>query len=123
MRTLAILLTLVFPAVLVHAQDIYEIKFTANTAQHRGALVMWWNEGFGKMRVRYYGNGATKMVEQTMRVEKTSVGTRIAGYNAVYPGTSQRHSTYITDNFYVSQDENGRLSVVNVDDQNEVAVC
>ncbi|WP_337044614.1 hypothetical protein [Emticicia sp. 17c] len=105
------------------AQDVYEVIFTVGITQYRSALYMDWNEGIGKMRVRYFSDGNTRMVEQTMRVEKTTAGTRIAGYNPVYPGTSQRYPNYTADNFYVSQDEYGNISIVNVDDRNVAAAC
>ncbi len=105
------------------AQDVYEVIFTADITQYRSVLYINWNEGTGKMRVRYYSKGSTQMIEQTMRLERTTAGTRIAGYNAVYAGTNQRHPTYNPDNFYISQDEYGNVSIVTVDDVGTTANC
>lgn len=93
------------------AQDVFEIKFVVDFTQYRVALLLYEN-GTGKMRVRYYSDG-TKMVEQSVRVENTEEGIRIAGYNPVYPGTSIKFSKYIPDNFYLSIDEYGNYSITN----------
>ncbi|WP_080054496.1 hypothetical protein [Spirosoma aerolatum] len=96
-------------------QGVYEIRFTSGTTQHRAALIIF-SDGTGKIRVRYFSEGRTKMVEQYVRTENTRYGLRLACYNPVYPGTSTRFPNYITDNFYLSQDEYGNVSVLNVDD-------
>ncbi|GAA3614845.1 hypothetical protein Q4Q39_02440 [Flavivirga amylovorans] len=110
----AFFFTIIF-SIGVHAQDVFEIKFTAGYTQYRGALVIY-NSGSGKMRVRYYSNGKTKMVEQTMKIENTQYGMRLTGYNPVYPNTSIKHPSYNADNFYISVNENGKYSITNIDD-------
>ena len=104
------------------AQDVYEIRFTAGYTQHRAALLLY-SDGSGTMRVRYYSNGRTQMVEQYIAFEKTTAGYRLTGYNPVYPGTSVRYPGYIADNFFISQDENGRPSCINIDDDGDSYVC
>lgn len=94
------------------AQDVYEIKFTVDITQYRVALVIY-EDGAGKMRVRYYNSG-TKMVEQSVKIENTLDGIRVAGYNPVYPETKTPYPSYIPDNFYISIDEYGTLSVYNI---------
>lgn len=123
MKAFNILVFLLAFSLSTKAQDIYEVFFTVGTTQHRAALYMDWTNGSGLMRVRYYSNGVTQMIEQTMAVEKTNSGIRIAGYNPVYAGTTRRHPSYIADNFYIFRDENGRVSIINVDDRNVTANC
>jgi hypothetical protein len=84
---------------------------------------LWDNSNAGRMRVRYYADGQTNMVEETAQAENTVLGLRIAGYNAVYAGTETRHPSYRPDNFYMSTDENGNVSVTNIDDGGVVANC
>lgn len=93
-------------------QDVFEVNFIVDFTQYRAALVLFDN-GTGKMRVRYYDE-STKMVEQSVRIENTSIGFRIAGYNPVYPGTRTKHPAYIPDNFYISIAEYGNLSITNI---------
>ncbi len=116
---LIFLLCIIFSKQL-NAQKVFEVKFTAGVTQYRSALVLYDN-GSGKMRVRFYDNGRTKMVEQTMKIENTQYGMRLTGYNPVYPGTSTRYSSYQADNFYLSTDEYGNYSLTNIDDGGVVA--
>lgn len=115
MKLLTTLFLITLISFSVRAQQVFEIKFTAGVTQYRCALVIFDN-GSGKMRVRFYGDGKTKMVEQAMRIEDTQYGLRLTGYNPVYPGTSTRYPSYNADNFYISMDEYGNYSVTNVDD-------
>lgn len=115
---IALVFTLLLLAPLVSSgqvSGVYEIRFVSSTTQHRAALILFGN-GTGKIRVRYFSQGRTKMVEQYVRSENTRYGLRLACYNPVYPGTSVRFPNYITDNFYLSQDEYGTVSVWNIDD-------
>lgn len=118
----ACILFLALTTVGARAQDVYEIRFTVDMTQYRAALVLYSN-GTGTMRLRYFSEGRTQMVEQSIVFEKTLLGYRLTGYQPVYPGTTIRHASYIADNFYLSQDENGRLHCVNIDDQGKAAVC
>ena len=121
MKTLYFFILIALVPVLSKAQDIYEIKFTSGYTQYRCALALW-SDGSGKMRVRYYNNGSTRLVQQDMRLEKTSDGgMRIAGYNATYASTGYTASSYSPDNFYISQDEYGNMSCWNIDDTNHWA--
>lgn len=98
-------------------QSVFEVKFIAGMTQYRAALVLF-EGGTGKMRVRYYTQDkGTVMVEQTIRIENTVNGMRLTGYNPVYPGTSVRNSSYVADNFYISQNEYGSMSIINIDDR------
>ncbi|GAB3962824.1 hypothetical protein GCM10028805_64710 [Spirosoma harenae] len=121
MKTLRLLAAiLLFPLVSL-GQTIYEVKFIAGSTQYRGALVMGDN-GTGKMRVRFYKQGVGPvMIEQYMRMENTRYGNRLTGYNPVYPGTTVRYPTYNADNFYISQDEYGNLTMTNIDDRGVTA--
>lgn len=114
MKKIYFLLLLCVPPISVKGQEIFEIKFTAGITQYRGALVLWEN-GTGKMRVRYYADGQKKIIEQEIRTENTQHGLRLTGYNAVYAGTNVKAS-YNPDNFYISQDENGNIICTNIDD-------
>jgi hypothetical protein len=105
-----------------HAQDVYELKFTANGTHHRAALILF-SDDTGKMRVRFYSKDRTKMIEQYMEVQKISRGFKILGYNPTYAGTEIKCTTYGADNFYISRDEDGILSCVNVDDNSVTASC
>lgn len=118
MKTIGIFLVLLFVHAWSLAQTVYEVRFKAGVTLHRGALVLY-DDGTGKMRVRYYDQNRQKtvMVEQLMRVENTDDGYRITGYNPVYASTGYRHPSYVADNFYLSQDEYGTVSVTNIDDQ------
>lgn len=114
MHYLKMMFFVIFLPFTLQAQKVFEVKFTAGFTQYRCALVIFDN-GTGKMRVRYYQDG-TKMVEQTMKIENTQYGIRLTGYNPVYPGTSRKHPSYNADNFYISVDEYGNYSIVNIDD-------
>lgn len=114
MKSIKLLTMLFILPCLVNCQEVFELKFTAGITQYRAALVLF-DDGTGAMRVKFYDNGP-RMVEQYVRLENTLSGLRITGYNPVYPGTSTRHPSYQADNFYISQDENGNLSLMNVDD-------
>lgn len=104
------------------AQDVYEIKFTVDMTQYRAALVLY-NGSSGLIRVKYYNDRLTRIVEQKIVFEKTTMGNRLTGYNPVYPGTTTRYPNYVADNFYVFQDEYGKLRCVNIDDKGNTAVC
>jgi hypothetical protein len=104
------------------AQEVFEIKFKIGISQYRGALVLY-DDGTGKFRVKYFSNGETQMVEQDMRVENSNDGMRLAGYNPVYPGTKVAFPNYNADNFYITQNENGNYSCVNIDDSGTEANC
>ena len=123
MKTKHFLLPFIFLCLLlpsqVQAQDIYEVKFIAGVTQYRAAMALF-DDGTGLMRVRYYSNG-TKMVEQSLILEETTVGIRVTGYDPVYPGTNTPHPSYNADNFYISQDEYGDVSIVNIDDNGVTA--
>lgn len=123
MKRFFLLLILVTISFLVKAQDIYEIKFVAGVTQYRCALAMWWDDGNGMLRVKYYSNNKTNNVEQTVRLEDTQYGLRIAGYNPVYAGTSISYPSYNADNFYLSQDEYGNLTCTNIDDDGNTSKC
>lgn len=114
MKCLLTFLLTTFILFTAQAQDIFEVKFTAGITQYRCALAIF-DDGTGKMRVRYYDNG-TKLIEQSMRIEITQYGIRLTGYNPVYAGTTTRHPTYNADNFYISVDEYGNYTMVNIDD-------
>ena len=122
MKSIHMLLLAILLPVFAFTQDVYEIKFTSNLTQHRAALILWSN-GTGTIRVRYYSEGATRMVEQTIRKEITPNGLRLTGYYPVYPGTTVRYPTYSADNFYISQDEYGNLNCINIDDIGNWVVC
>ncbi|WP_108808054.1 hypothetical protein [Aquimarina spinulae] len=106
-------LALLLPLTL-QGQEVFEVKFTAGLTQYRCALVIFDN-GTGKMRVRYYDKRTT-MIEQTMAIENTQYGIRLKGYNPVYAGTKIKHPSYNADNFYISMDEYGKYTIINVDD-------
>lgn len=116
------LIILFFCSTKVFSQDVYEIKFTAGFTQYRAALAMY-SGGNGVMRVRYYNNGSTRMVEETIRFQRTTAGYRLTGYSPVYPGTSIRYPGYNADNFYISQNEHGTLSCINIDDDGTTSAC
>ncbi len=99
----------------IQAQDIYEVKFTAGITQYRCALVLY-EDGTGKMRCRYFTEGATRMVEQKIEIENTLDGMRFRGSDPVYPGTSTPYD-YSPDIFYLSVDEYGNSSLINRDAQ------
>jgi len=63
------------------------------------------------------------MVEEYIKAENTDLGLRLTGYNPVYPGTTTPYPNYIADNFYLSQDENGRLTCTNIDDKGQTSAC
>lgn len=116
-----IIIAALLSPLLVSAQTVYEIKFISGVTQHRGALVLY-NNGTGKMRVRYYSQQeGPAMIEQEIRLENTNFGYRLTGYNPVYPGTTRRKATYNADNFYISRDESGKSSIVNIDDKGSTA--
>lgn len=106
----------------LNAQSVYKIRFISGLTQYYGALVLFDN-GTGKMRTKYYSNSCecTKTVEQTMNIEKTTAGLRITGYNPVYPGTKTLFPNYSADNFYVSRDYAGELTITNIDDKGDIA--
>ena len=121
MKTLHLLAAIILFPLAALGQTIYEVKFIAGSTQYRAALVLNDN-GTGKMRVRFYKQGeGTVMVEQYMRMENTRYGIRLTGYNPIYPGTTVRYPTYNADNFYISQDEYGNLTLTNVDDRGVTA--
>lgn len=115
MKSIITLLFLFSISITINAQEIFEIKFTAGLTQHRCALIIF-ESGNAIMRVRYFSNGKTEMVEQTMKIEDTKYGIRITGYDPVYSGTSIEHPSYNADNFYLSMDEYGEYELLNVDD-------
>lgn len=121
MRLTKTIILVFFIALSGYAQDIFEVKFTVGITKYRCALVLN-DDGSGKMRVRYYSNGETKMVEQSMRTEETKYGRRLAGYNPVYPGTSNTYSGYSPDNIYIAVDENGNYEAKNIDDRGVEAI-
>jgi len=123
MKPVKILLLLFFLSpIFLKAQTVFEIKFKAGISQYRGALVLYEN-GTGSFRVKYFSDGQTRMVEQQMKVENTSEGTRLAGYNPVYPGTTTTYPNYNADNFYLTQDENGVYTCENIDDAGSQSKC
>ncbi|MDF7817253.1 hypothetical protein P1X15_06580 [Runella sp. MFBS21] len=75
------------------------------------------------MRVRYYANNQTNLIEQTIRLENTQYGYRLTGYNARYADTQRRHPNYQPDNFYLSQDDYGNLTCLNIDDKGTTSRC
>jgi len=56
------------------------------------------------------------MVEQTMKLENTTLGTRLTGYNPVFPDTEKMFPLYNADNFYLITDEYNNLTITNIDD-------
>ncbi len=104
-------------------QSIFEVKFIAGMTQYRAALVLF-DGGTGKMRVRYYTQDkGTVMVEQTIRIENTVNGMRLTGYTPVYPGTRVRYPSYTADNFYLSRNEYGSMSIINIDDSGNTSTA
>ncbi len=122
MKKLTFLLLVALLPVIARAQDVYEITFTAGITRYRAALVLWSN-GSGQMRVRYYANNQTNLIEQTIRLENTQYGYRLTGYNARYADTQRRHPNYQPDNFYLSQDDYGNLTCLNIDDKGTTSRC
>jgi hypothetical protein len=123
MKPVKILLFLFFfLPIIIKAQSVFEIKFKAGITQYRGALVLY-DDGTGAFRVKYFSDGQTRMVEQQMKVENTTEGMRLAGYNPVYPGTKYTYSNYNADNFYLTQDENGVYTCENIDDAGSQSKC
>jgi hypothetical protein len=91
--------------------------FTAGYTQHHAFMVLN-GKGGGAVRVKFFSpnNNRTEIVEQTINLENTAQGVRLACYNAVYAGTNYRHPTYATDNFYMVQDIYGNVTIYNADD-------
>ncbi|CCQ58360.1 hypothetical protein CWATWH0402_1691 [Crocosphaera watsonii WH 0402] len=58
----------------------------------------------------------TDYVEQTMRLENSSRGILILGYNPVYPNTNRRHPTYFADNFLLQRRPSGQVVIGTCDD-------
>ena len=121
MKALKIIFLILIAPFALKAQDVYEVKFRAGVTLHRAAMIIF-NNGTGKLRVRYY-SGGTKMVEQSIVFQDTKYGIRLACYNPVYPGTKIKYPTYSPDNFYLSIDEYGKTSLTNVDDRGVTAEC
>jgi hypothetical protein len=125
-KQLFIALAFLLVSVVANAQSgngikIFEVKFTVGVTQYRGAMVFL-DDNSGKVRLRYYANGTTNFVEEAFVGQNTTDGIRVKCYNAVYPGTEIKYH-YSPDNFYFRQDENGNMSMTNVDDQGQVADC
>ncbi len=122
MKKFSLLLFFVVSTSILFAQDVYKVVFTTGTTQYYSALVLF-SDGTGKMRTKFYRSNSTVMVEQTMKVENTNSGLRITGYKPVYPGTHNTFPNYSPDNFYISQDYRGNLSILNIDDQGTSATA
>jgi hypothetical protein len=104
----------------IQAQDVFEVKWTMGITQYRCAYIM--NEdGTGKMRCRYFNEGVTQMVEQTMEIEDTPDGTRLTGYDPVYPGTSTPFPDYSPDNLYLWVDDYGNFRAIAIDNERREA--
>ena len=83
---------------------------------HESVLVI--NGSQGKMLTTYFNPNInrTDYVEQTMRLENSSRGILILGYNPVYPNTNRRHPTYFADNFLLQRRPSGQVVIATCDD-------
>ena len=99
------------------AQSAWEMWFMGGYTQHHAFMVLDGNGG-GKVRVKFFSanTNRTEIVEQTIKLENTTQGIRLACYDAVYANTNYRHLSYATDNFYLIQDDYGNTSIYNADD-------
>lgn len=103
-------------------QSIFEMWFMAGYSQHHACMVLD-GKGGGVVRVKYYNvaRQRTDMVEETILVENTTVGIRLACYNPILISSS-RVTNYVADNFYIIVDEYGNERIYNVDNQNNQAL-
>jgi hypothetical protein len=103
-------------------QGIFEMWFMAGYTQHHACMVLD-GKGGGVVRVKYYNAAQqrTDMVEETILVENTTIGVRLACYSPTLVSTS-RATNYSADNFYIVVDEYGDESIYNLDDQKNQAL-
>jgi hypothetical protein len=101
--------------------DVFEVKWTQGVTQYSAALILR-QDTTGIMRVKYFGNGHTNLIEETMELAHTDHGDCLKGYNPTFIiGTST--SKYFPDNLFVFQDENGNTIFKNVDDAGGTYAC
>ncbi|MBU3714659.1 MAG: hypothetical protein FGM46_06885 [Ferruginibacter sp.] len=119
MKTIKIIFFLLFfLPVYGISQDVYEVKWGPQQ-RYKGALVIDEEDGSGTARIKWDGN----MVEQTLTVDYTNEVLRVDGSYPVYPGTSDAHESYNADNFYITIDNLGKYSCINIDDANSTSKC
>jgi hypothetical protein len=106
----------------VTAQTVFEVRWTTANVPYRAALILWENNS-GKMRVKYSRNSETIVVEESVRGNYTEDGVGIYGRDAVYPGSATEFPNYAPDNFFISKDAHGNLSILNIDDGLRFSDC
>jgi hypothetical protein len=87
----------------------WKLQFSVGGILHESILIM---EGdSGAMRTRYYNSatGRAESVDQAMKLQSSSQGLVLLGFNPVYAGTTTRHRTYSPDNFLFQIRPNGAL--------------
>lgn len=97
----------------------YEIWFTAGTVRHHGLILAGPSNNGWQMRVKYYdaGQGCTRLIEQQLRAETTSLGIRLYGHSVWDVLNRRQTRDYAADRLYVYHDPKGNLYSRNLDDQ------
>jgi hypothetical protein len=100
------------------SQDYWQLYFQPDGSVQHEALLYKTSTAKWIMRVRFYSEACAcyDIVEQKMRRETTSAGFRLAGYDPISVRTGYEHDSYIADNLYFEEDEDGETQVTNRDD-------
>lgn len=96
-------------------QDVYELKWGPEN-EYKGALIIYEIEEAGIARIKWGNN----MVEQSFTLEYSNEVMILDGYNPIDPYTEDSHPSYNADNFYITIDETGVYSCLNIDDAGAV---
>jgi len=118
MKSAKLLLCLFLLPVFCLGQDVYEVKW-GPSLRYKAALIVYELEETGVARVKW----DDQMVEQTLKLEYSNDVMILYGSDPVYPGTESTYESYNADNFYITTDDNGVYSCLNIDDGLSISKC
>ncbi len=113
-KTFVILCTLFFFSTQLTAQDLYEINWTVEGTPYEACVIVY-NNSYGMARVKYLRDGKKTIVEEGMEYESKNRGFNLYGSKPVYPGTQIEYKNYIADDFLITFESDGRLTVICAD--------
>ncbi len=93
-----------------------KLRYSSGAVVHEGTLTM--NGDSGKLLTSFFdiNSNQTATVEQTIKLENTSRGLVLWGYNPVYPGTQIPFPNYAPDNFLLGVNPDGSINLRTCDD-------
>lgn len=103
----------------VSAQTAYEVWFQSGGLRHHGLLMAGAREGEWVFRVKYPDAACRceRLIEQTMQMEKTSVGFRLTARSVWDVYRRRTPEDYAADSFFLYRDARGNWYSRNIDTQ------